>query len=286
MSTTCAGKNCHFAGTVSVGFKSVRNARKKTMRGMCNGVIWSCPDCSYNTQYWRFPENREVFEMKVSAIVPTLNEEASLPRLLEDLRKQGAEIIVVDGGSSDQTVAIAHRFEARVKVVPAGRGRQLNAGAKLAGGEALFFVHADSLIPSDAITAVAEILSSGRFVGGAFSIAANSSRPSIQFIYRAANWRSRRLLLPYGDQGIFALASAFQALGGYREIPLMEDIDFVRRLKRLGSTVILPQAIITSIRRLEQEGVVYGTLRNMALAALFLMGGSPHVLQKYYPHVR
>jgi rSAM/selenodomain-associated transferase 2 len=227
-----------------------------------------------------------VLKVKISAIIPTLNEEALLPRLLGDLNHQGAEVIVADGGSKDQTAAIARRFGARVLTVPAGRGRQLNAGASISTGEALFFVHADSITSHHAVTAIAEVLGTGRFVGGAFSVTVRSARPSVQFIYRMANWRSRRLFLPYGDQGIFCLRSVFRALGGYREIPLMEDVDFIRRLRRLGRTVILPQTMTTSVRRLEQEGIAYSTLRNITLAFLFLMGVSPYVLQKYYPHVR
>jgi rSAM/selenodomain-associated transferase 2 len=230
--------------------------------------------------------NAGVLRVKVSAVIPTLNEEALLPPLLEELHRQGAEIIVVDGGSGDRTREVARRFGARVLMAPAGRGPQLNAGAAVSRGEALFFVHADSAIPRHAVTLVAETLGTGRFVGGAFSVAVRSSRPSIRFIYRMANWRSRRLFLPYGDQGIFCLRSVFQSLRGYRDIPFMEDIDFVRRLKKAGRTVVLPQAVTASTRRLEQEGVAYATLRNMTLAFLFLMGVSPSVLQKYYPHIR
>ena len=240
----------------------------------------SCVDLS---GLWR---DARFLKVKISAVIPTLNEEALLPGLLEDLNRQGAEVLVADGGSRDQTAAIARRFGARVLTVPAGRGRQLNAGASASTGEALFFVHADSIISRHAVAAIAGALGEGRFVGGAFSVAVRSARPSVRFIYRVANWRSSRLFLPYGDQGIFCLRSVFEALGGYREIPFMEDIDFVRRLKRLGRTVILPQTMNTSVRRLEQEGVAYATLRNLTLAFLFLMGASPYVLQKYYPHIR
>jgi rSAM/selenodomain-associated transferase 2 len=224
--------------------------------------------------------------MRVSAIIPALNEEALLPNLLEEIRRQGAEIIVADGGSRDQTIPIALHFGARIAVTAQGRGRQLNAGAYIATGEIFIFVHADSILPYDALSTVAETLQKGPYVGGAFSIAVDSTRPSFRFIYRAANWRSRRLALPYGDQAIFVLSSVFKKMGGYREMSIMEDVDFMRRLRRIGPTVILPQVVTTSARRLQREGVVYSTFRNMTLAALFLMGVRPHLLQRYYPHIR
>ena len=224
--------------------------------------------------------------MKVSAVIPTLNEERALPVLLAELSRQGAhQIITADGGSEDRTVEIARQFGADVVRLSPSRGRQLNAGAAVATGEALFFVHADVMLPPNAVSLVADSLSGG-CVGGAFSIAIDSRRPSVRFISWMINQRSRRLRMPYGDQGIFVTRSAFEALGGYREIPIMEDLEFVRRMNRLGPTVILPQKVVTSARRYDKEGPVYSTFRNWLQVMLFWAGVDPTRIRKLYPDVR
>ena len=225
--------------------------------------------------------------MNVSAVIPTLNEEHSLPGLLVELSRQGAcQIIVADGGSADRTVDIARRFGAEVVRLFPSRGKQLNAGAAAATGEALFFVHADVKLPPDAVSLIADCLSRGCHVGGSFSIAIDSPRPSIRLISWMINQRSRLLRLPYGDQGIFITRRAFNALGGYREIPIMEDLEFVKRMNRLGSTALLPQKIITSARRYEKEGPAFSTFRNWLQVTLFFAGVNPTRIRKLYPHVR
>jgi rSAM/selenodomain-associated transferase 2 len=225
--------------------------------------------------------------MDVSVVIPALNEEKSLPKLLEELSRQSArQIIVADGGSRDQTVNIARGFGADVVSLSPCRGRQLNTGAAIAVGEALFFVHADATIPPNAVSLVSESLSGGRCVGGSFSIAIDSRRPSFRFIFWMINQRSRRLRLPYGDQGIFTSREAFDTIGGYRDIPIMEDLDFMRRMNRLGPTLLLPQKIVASARRYDKEGPVFSTFRNWLLVTLFAAGVDPERMLKLYPHVR
>jgi rSAM/selenodomain-associated transferase 2 len=225
--------------------------------------------------------------MKVSAVIPTLNEEHTLPGVLSELSRQGAcQIIVADGGSTDRTVDVARGFGAEVVCLSPGRGKQLNAGASVAAGEALFFVHADVKLPPDAVSLIADCLSGGCYVGGAFSIAIDSPRPSVRFISWMINQRSRLLKLPYGDQGIFITRGAFDALGGYREIPIMEDLEFVGRMNRFGPTALLPRKIVTSARRYEKEGPAFSTFRNWLQVTLFYAGVNPARIQKLYPHVR
>ncbi len=225
--------------------------------------------------------------MDVSVIVPTLDEERTLAPLLETIKRQSPrQIIVADGGSRDNTVRLARSMGVETVVTPPSRGVQLNAGAARATGRGLFFVHADVRIPENAVLLVQETLFKHGTLGGAFSIRIDSERPSFRFIFRAINLRSRYLRLPLGDQGIFARKTAFDALGGYRNIPLMEDLDFVRRLNRLGTIVILPQKIIASSRRYDKEGAVYSTFRNWFMILLFLGGINPANLLKYYPHIR
>jgi len=225
--------------------------------------------------------------VNISIIVPTLNEERSLASLLESLQRQApGQIIVADGGSRDGTVGLARRMGAEIAASASGRGVQLNAGAARARGEGLFFVHADVRLPENAVSLVERALSVKDCPGGAFSIEIDSRRPSFRFIFRIINLRSRYLKLPLGDQGIFARKSVFESLGGFRNIPIMEDLDFVKRLNRMGRMVILPQKIIASARRYDQDGPVYSTLRNWFMIILFMGGVNPARLLKYYPHVR
>ena len=225
--------------------------------------------------------------MNISIVIPTLNEESTLPGLLDDLRlHDDCQIVVADGGSTDDTLNIASDFGAEVVETSAGRGIQLNAGAQIASGDGLFFVHADVKLPTNAVTCVRETLSLGFYVGGAFSIAIASTRPSFRFIFHMINVRSRYLNLPFGDQGIFVSREAFDLLGGFRAIPIMEDLDLVMRLNKIGPITLLPQKIIASSRRYDREGALYSTLRNWLLMILFTAGVNPDSLKALYPHVR
>ena len=228
--------------------------------------------------------------MKISVIIPTLNEASTLAVVLHAIRgTAGVETIVVDGGSRDETVAIARGAADLTLSVPpslAGRARQMNAGAEAASGEAMVFLHADSLLPPGGLAAVREALRDPGVVGGAFRLAIQSPRPVLRLIAGVANLRSRITRIPYGDQGLFVRRTVFERLGGFPDIPLMEDVELCRRLKREGRLAFLPEAILTSDRRWEREGVLYATLRNWTLVSLYLLGVSPTRLVRWYPHVR
>lgn len=228
--------------------------------------------------------------MTISVIIPTLNEEASIAATLkslvsQNLKAESLEVIVADGGSSDRTVEIARRV---VKVVASrpGRGCQMNSGADAASGDILLFLHADTILPANWHEGIISAMTDERVVGGAFSLSIESGRLSHRIIAASANARSRFLGLPYGDQGIFVRKAIFEIMGGYKDLPIMEDVDLVSRLKRLGRLVLLRDKVKTSARRWEKEGVFFTTLRNWLLMTLYSLGVPPVRLYWLYKHIR
>lgn len=227
---------------------------------------------------------------KTTIVIPVLNEEEALRRTLDRLKQfPEIEMIVVDGGSTDETVPLlqswSDRHSDQTRIVlygERGRARQMNAGAKRATGEILLFLHADSLLPAGAIDAVAGAVRSPAVAGGAFRLKIDSNRFFLRVVGKLANLRSRLFTLPYGDQGFFVRRDLFERLGGYAEMPLMEDVDFIRRLKREGEVVLLAEEITTSPRRWLREGIYYTTLRNLVLVALYFGGVSPRRLARWY----
>ncbi len=221
----------------------------------------------------------------VSIVVPALDEAANLERLLPDLaaRCPGAEVIVVDGGSRDGTGAVAQRHPAvRYLESPPGRARQMNAGARAARGNALLFLHADSVLPAGATAAIARALAEPAVVGGRFDVRFTSPRRPFRMIAAFMNWRSRLTRICTGDQGIFVSRSAFEALGGYADIPLMEDVEFTARLKRLGALACLHLRITTSSRKWERDGILRTILLMWALRLLYFCGADPVRLHHWY----
>lgn len=226
-------------------------------------------------------------EKTFSIIIPTLNEETTLEFTLNSIPTSSRlEIIVVDGNSQDRTREIAYTRTSQVYISPPGRARQMNLGAQKAQGKILLFLHADSMIPAGGLEAISKALEDPQVIGGAFRLRINATGWGYRLIAWGANLRTRLLGLPYGDQGIFIRRKIFQKMGGFQEIPLMEDIDLVRRMKKIGSLRILPQPLLTSARRWEKEGLLYTTLRNWSLASLYLLGVSPHRLYHWYRPVR
>ena len=202
----------------------------------------------------------------ISIIIPTLNEEGQLPDTLAPLAAAaGCEVIVSDGGSGDATRDLAVRHGCRVVRSPPGRGVQMNAGAAAAHAPILLFLHADTLLPPGFAPLVESALAEQNVSGGAFSLRISGDRPGLAFIAHAANLRSRLLRLPYGDQALFTTSETFQRLGGFAETPIMEDVLFVRGLRRLGRLVILPQAVVTSSRRWDNLGLLRTTLINQLI---------------------
>lgn len=223
----------------------------------------------------------------ISIIVPVLGEQALIAATLdhlEGLAFQGRrEIIVVDGAADAGTIARIARAGVICTASPAGRGIQLNKGAALARGRILLFMHADTRLPGPALKLVATAVDGKHAIAGAFSLGIASHRPAYRRIEAVANWRSRRLGLPYGDQAIFVKKAVFDALKGFKPIPLMEDVDLMRRLNRTGGRIVLLAAkVATSARRWEKEGIVYTTLRNWMLLALFTAGVKPQRLVRWY----
>lgn len=220
---------------------------------------------------------------RISVIVPTLNEEQHIGATLAHLRlAPGDEILVVDGGSQDATVPIARQYTPHVLAGRRGRALQMNDGAHHARGDFLVFVHADTLLPSDGLEQVRHTLQQPGIAAGAFRLVISPSTAALRLIAWGANMRSRWGGLPYGDQALFMSRQVFEKLGGYEEIPLMEDVRMVRALRRYGRLVILPQAVQTSGRRWQRDGVLYTSVRNVMLLTLHAWGVSPHTLQKWY----
>jgi rSAM/selenodomain-associated transferase 2 len=225
--------------------------------------------------------------LKVSVIIPTFNESTVLSETLIRLKQhQPFETIIGDGGSEDDTVPIARRHG--VSVIPGMRGRaaQMNAAAVNAKGDLLLFLHADSHVDPQGYQKMIETMTKGPWLGGAFSLQIDSPLPALKRISRWANWRSRYLNLVYGDQAIFVRREVFHELKGFTLLPICEDIDFFRRLSKKGPVVLLEEKAFTSPRRWLAEGVRFTTLRNIAIASLFLIGFSPATLSRWYPPKR
>lgn len=221
----------------------------------------------------------------VSFVVPTLNEAARLPGLLDDLSAVDlpAEVVVADGGSADGTVELA-RERPRVRVVAAerGRGTQMNAGARAAGGEWLCFLHADVRMDGAARRDLERAVRSRDVAAATWRLAIDGSRP----VYRVleAGARLRHLLggLAYGDQGLLVRREAFESVDGFPDEPLFEDVAIVRALRRRGELMRFPSALRVSPRRWEREGVLRGTLRNAMLISAYLAGAPPRRLARWY----
>ncbi|MBF0302193.1 MAG: TIGR04283 family arsenosugar biosynthesis glycosyltransferase, partial [Desulfamplus sp.] len=164
-----------------------------------------------------------------------------------------------------------------------GRGTQMNAGSQIADGEILIFLHADTQLPSGSLDHISKIIKTGKYKSGAFSLQINSQRKIYRLIEFFASLRCRLTRIPYGDQAIFITKSYFQKIGRFSEIPIMEDIDLMHRIRQRGDKVyISSKCVKTSPRRWEKEGIVYCVIRSSILALLFRLGVPPHRLLKYY----
>lgn len=227
--------------------------------------------------------------MRFSIIMPVLNEEAILEEHLAYLTKQCAsydcELIIVDGGSQDRTVAIAQLY-GNVLHSPRGRATQMNNGAKAAHGEVLLFLHADTRLPDNAFFAIEQILATPNVVGGAFRLCFNCDQWFYRLVAWTANLRSRTRTIFTGDQAYFIRASSFHAIGGYPEQPLMEDLEIIKQLRTVGKVVLLPQYVTTSARRHEKVGLLRSVLFMWYLRLLYKFGVSPAQLQRMYFDVR
>ena len=220
---------------------------------------------------------RESEKCLFSIVIPVLNETEQINSLIEHIRSQSFEgffeIIVVDGDPKGSTVNIVQDKDVTALITEKGRGRQMNAGAAAARGEILIFLHADTKLPDNALGKIRRVLQDERYVGGAFDLGIDSRRLFLKYIAARASLRSRLNRIPYGDQAIFIRKDYFDQIGGFREIPLMEDVDLMRRIKKDGRKIhILSDKVMTSARRWERDGALYTTVKNQILMALFYLG--------------
>lgn len=219
--------------------------------------------------------------MKISVIIPALNEAANLEATVRSIG-EGRQVIVADGGSVDGTREIAVGLGALVVRSSPGRGAQLDCGALSADGDALLFLHADTVLPEGWAESVREAMEDARVVGGAFRLGISPGRVFYRVIEQMAAARFRLFGLIYGDQAIFVRRESFFKAGGFGALPLMEDVDFVRRLRRLGRLLLLDESVSTSARRWEERGVVRNTLWNWLALILYFMGVPPKRLYGFY----
>lgn len=220
--------------------------------------------------------------MDISVIIPALNEEEQIVDAILSVGSE-AEIIVVDGGSSDSTVEVAKQLGVKVVVSKRGRGLQIDEGAKAAGGDVLLFLHADTRLPKGWPVAVMRALRMRGVVGGAFRLRIDSPGLLFRIIEGGANLRSRCLGLIFGDQAIFAKREAFLAIGSLRTLPLMEDVECVKRLKTIGRVKVVDEYVVTSHRRWGDGCALTTTLKNWGILTRYFLGVSPDKLyQRYY----
>jgi rSAM/selenodomain-associated transferase 2 len=222
-----------------------------------------------------------------SVIIPVYHEIFTINKTIHHLEDcmaaHEAEIIVVDGCPGGETLRVIQSGQVRKIVSVRGRGRQMNAGARVAAGDILIFLHADTRLPGDAPAQISRAMDDRACVAGAFDLKIDSARPIFRMIERAASLRSRWTGIPYGDQAIFMRRDDFQRLGGYEDIPIMEDVALMRRIKKdKGKVRIVDANVTTSARRWEEEGLLYGTLRNWVLISLYLLGAKPEKLVRFY----
>lgn len=220
----------------------------------------------------------------LAIVIPVLDEAPRIGELLRELqplRQAGVELVVADGGSRDGTPEIAAAFADAVIDAPRGRARQMNAGAAASRGDILLFLHADTLLPPAGVAAVMAAIEDGA-QWGRFDVRIAGQAPLLRVVARMMNWRSRLTGIATGDQAIFVRREMFERVGGYPELPLMEDIRLSATLKRLAPPACLREQVTTSGRRWEQRGVLRTILFMWWLRAAFFLGASPTWLARLY----
>jgi rSAM/selenodomain-associated transferase 2 len=222
----------------------------------------------------------------LSVVVPTLNEEAHLAATLDRAAAPGVERIVVDGGSTDGTLGIARHRAERLLEATRGRALQMNAGANVARGETLLFLHADTLLPADYAACVAAALRDPGVVGGRFDVRLDAPGWIFGLIGALISARSRLTRVATGDQAIFVRTAQFHRLGGFPRIPLMEDVALSRALKRVGRVACLRAAVTTSARRWQRHGIARTVILMWTLRLLYVLGVPPRTLRRTYGDTR
>jgi hypothetical protein len=274
-----------------------RQVRERTMQiagnlGCSIGVLKALDDVDNpeDLPVWEREERcaqEDLRSKRISIIIPTLNEALTIAGTLERLHNvQNVETIVVDGGSSDNTVEVAESFGVKVIRTSTGRARQMNEGAAAATGEILLFLHADTRLPDKFDEHVRRILMSPETVGGAFRLSIDAPNASLRLIELLANWRGQWLQMPYGDQGLFLKAALFSKMGGFPDMPIMEDFVFIRQLRKWGTIAIAPVPVVTSARRWLGLGVWRTTLINQCMLAAYHAGVPLQTLARLYKGAR
>lgn len=225
---------------------------------------------------------------KISVIIPVLNETAVIARTLAQFQnsangEDAPETIVVDGDAAGTTLKAIKDPGVITAVSPKGRALQMNHGAGLASGDILLFLHADTLLPPEALSKIPAALSGARAEWGAFDLGIASSRRPYRIIEASVRIRTALTRTPYGDQAVFLTRGLFERAGGFPPIPIMEDVALMRRIGKLGATGCrIPEKVATSPRRWQAEGILHCTLRNWLLVTCFFLGARPEALAKYY----
>jgi rSAM/selenodomain-associated transferase 2 len=225
----------------------------------------------------------------ISIIIPTLNEARNIKTAILSTGfaattkpSRNIEVIVVDGGSQDDTVAIAQSLGVKVISSTPGRAVQMNAGAIAASGDILLFLHADTRLPAGFDEMIPTALQQPRTVAGAFNLQIDASSWGIRLVEWGVNWRSHFWQMPYGDQAIFITKELFTQIGGFPELPIMEDFELIRRLKSNGKIAIIATPVVTSARRWLQKGILQTTLLNQIIIIAYLLGVSPERIRSWY----
>ncbi len=224
---------------------------------------------------------------KISVIIPVYNEEEGINRIIERIGEisggEDTEIIVADGSPSGNTIGVIEERKVIKLLSPRGRALQMNRGARKAAGDILLFLHADTILPSGAFPEIGRILADPRYAAGAFGLSFDNRSFPFRVIEFTAGIRNFLTGIPFGDQAYFLRRTDFLNLGGFPEIPLMEDLEFMRRIKKAGRKIrISPLKAVTSARRWENEGIIYTSFRNIFLQLLYCLGIPAKKLVRFY----
>lgn len=219
---------------------------------------------------------------RISVIIPALNEQDMLCATLDRLKQENVEVILSDGGSTDQTMTIARNMGLHIISSPPGRALQLNNGANAAKGDIFLFLHADSLLPSGFEELIPKTLEARDVVAGAFRLAIDSSRSIYRIIEAGVYFRSTVMQMPYGDQALFMKADVFRMAGGFPHLQIMEDFSLVRTLRKQGRIHTLQEKVTTSARRWRSQGAIATTIKNQCMIAGFLLGIPTRRLARFY----
>jgi rSAM/selenodomain-associated transferase 2 len=264
-------------GTENVFEKTMERAKKRNLSVFVLGRL-SDVDTPEDLPVWDLVSNQFI-----SVVIPTLNEELNLPKTLRSVGQMpNCEVIVVDGGSQDRTVPIAEEWGAKIVLSEPCRGGQMNDGARKASGDTLLFLHADTALPDKYAELIRHTLLDPSVPGGSFAVDFSPPTRHLRLKSKTISLRTKAFQKPYGDQAIYVRASLFRQMGEYADIPLMEDVEFVNRLRQKGKLAFIPEPVVTDSRRFGYQGGIKTTLRNKLTKMGYALGVSPERLARFY----